>query len=77
MKVEEPEAEKPAEVSTKPAEVVEISDEAAPEIQRRSSRIWSRRLSWPPSPGEEVEVPLDIDADPRLQAAVDYPDPDL
>ena len=27
VKVEEPEAEKPAEVSTKPAEVVEISDE--------------------------------------------------
>ena len=25
-----------------------------------------------PVPGEEVEVPLDIDADPRLQAAVDY-----
>ena len=41
VKVEEPEAapapaaeEKPAEVSTKPAEVVEISDETAPEIEK-------------------------------------------
>ena len=41
VKVEEPEAapapaaeEKPAEVSTKPAEFVEISDETAPEIEK-------------------------------------------
>ena len=41
VKVEEPEAapapvaeEKPAEVSTKPAEVVEISDETAPAIEK-------------------------------------------
>ncbi len=25
-----------------------------------------------PAADEEVEIPLDIDADPRLQAAVDY-----
>lgn len=57
VKVEEPEAapapaaeEKPAEVSTKPAEVVEISDETAPEIEKQSLRIWSRPPSWPRMP---------------------------
>ena len=72
VKVEEPEAEKPAEVSTKPAEVVEISDETAPEIQKEVVEDMVEEAELAPVPGEEVEVPLDIDADPRLQAAVDY-----
>ena len=77
VKVEEPEAApveetKPAEVSTKPAEVVEISDETAPEIQKEVVEDMVEEAELAPVPGEEVEVPLDIDADPRLQAAVDY-----
>ena len=72
VKVEEPEAEKPAEVSAKPAEVVEISDETAPEIQKEVGEDMVEEAELAPVPGEEVEVPLDIDADPRLQAAVDY-----
>lgn len=72
VKVEEPEAEKPAEVSAKPAEVVEISDETAPEIQKEVVEDMVEEAELAPVPGEEVEVPLDIDADPRLQAAVDY-----
>ena len=72
VKVEEPEEEKPAEVSTKPAEVVEISDETAPEIQKEVVEDMVEEAELAPVPGEEVEVPLDIDADPRLQAAVDY-----
>ena len=72
VKVEEPEAEKPAEVSTKPAEVVEISDETAPEIQKEVVEDMVEEAEPDSVPGEEVEVPLDIDADPRLQAAVDY-----
>ena len=72
VKVEEPEAEKPAEVSTKPAEVVEISDETAPEIQKEVVEDMVEEAELAPVPGEEAEVPLDIDADPRLQAAVDY-----
>ena len=72
VKVEEPEPEKPAEVSTKPAEVVEISDETAPEIQKEVVEDMVEEAELAPVPGEEVEVPLDIDADPRLQAAVDY-----
>ena len=62
MKVEEPEAEKPAEVSTKPAEVVEISDETAPEIQKEVVEDMVEEAELAPVPGEEVEVPLDIDA---------------
>ena len=77
VKVEEPEAApveetKPAEVSTKPAEVVEISDETAPEIQKEVVEEMVEEAELAPVPGEDVEVPLDIDADPRLQAAVDY-----
>ena len=72
VKVEEPEAEKPAEVSTKPAEVVEISDETAPAIQKEVVEDMVKEAEPDSVPGEEVEVPLDIDADPRLQAAVDY-----
>ena len=72
VKVEEPEEEKSAEVSTKPAEVVEISDETAPEIQKEVVEDMVEEAELAPVPGEEVEVPLDIDADPRLQAAVDY-----
>ena len=77
VKVEEPEAApveetKPAEVSTKPAEVVEISDETAPELQKEVVEDMVEEAELAPVPGEDVEVPLDIDADPRLQAAVDY-----
>ena len=77
VKVEEPEAapvaeEKPAEVSTKPAEVVEISDETAPEIAKEVVEEMVEDAELAPVPGEDVEVPLDIAADPRLQAAVDY-----
>ena len=77
VKVEEPEAApveetKPAEVSTKPAEVVEISDETAPEIQKEVVEEMVEEAELAPVPGEDVEVPLDIDADPRLRAAVDY-----
>ena len=77
VKVEEPEAApveetKPAEVSTKPAEVVEISDETAPELQKEVVEDMVEEAEPDSVPGEEVEVPLDIDADPRLQAAVDY-----
>ena len=77
VKVEEPEAapaveEKPAEVSTKPAEVVEISDETAPEIEKEVVEEMVEDAELAPVPGEDVEVPLDIAADPRLQAAVDY-----
>ena len=77
VKVEEPEAApveetKPAEVSTKPAEVVEISDETAPELQKEVVEEMVEEAELAPVPGEDVEVPLDIDADPRLQAAVDY-----
>lgn len=72
VKVEEPEAEKPAEVSTKSAEVVEISDETAPELQKEVVEDMVEEAELAPVPGEDVEVPLDIDADPRLQAAVDY-----
>ena len=77
VKVEEPEAapvaeEKPAEVSTKTAEVVEISDETAPEIAKEVVEEMVEDAELAPVPGEDVEVPLDIAADPRLQAAVDY-----
>lgn len=77
VKVEEPEAapvaeEKPAEVSTKPAEVVEISDETAPEIAKEVVEEMVEDAELAPVPDEDVEVPLDIAADPRLQAAVDY-----
>ncbi len=79
VKVEEPEVEtapaveeKPAEVSTKPVEVVEISDETAPEIEKEVVEEMVEDAELAPVPGEEVEIPLDIAADPRLQAAVDY-----
>ena len=77
VKVEEPEAapvaeEKPAEVSTKPAEVVEISDETAPEIAKEVVEEMVEDAELAPVPDEDVEVPLDIAADPRLQAAIDY-----
>ena len=35
-------------------------------------RIWSRPPSWPLVAEDDVEIPLDIAAAPRLQAAVDY-----
>ena len=78
VKVEEPEAapapvaeEKPAELSTKPAEVVEISDETAPEITKEVVEEMVEEAA-PAAADDETEVPLDIAADPRLQAAVDY-----
>ena len=79
VKVEEPEAapapvaeEKPAEVSTKPAEVVEISDETAPAIEKAVVEEMVEDAELAPVAEDEVEIPLDIAADPRLQAAVDY-----
>ena len=79
VKVEEPEAapapvaeEKPAEVSTKPAEVVEISDETAPAIEKAVVEDMVEDAELAPVAEDEVEIPLDIAADPRLQAAVDY-----
>ena len=77
VKVEEPEAapvveEKPVEASAKPAEVVEISDETAPEIEKEVVEEMVEDAELAPVAEDEVEVPLDIAADPRLQAAVDY-----
>ncbi|MCQ5079966.1 Jag N-terminal domain-containing protein [Gemmiger formicilis] len=79
VKVEEPEAapapvaeEKPAEVSTKPAEVVEISDETAPAIEKAVVEEMVEDAELAPVAEDEVEIPLDIATDPRLQAAVDY-----
>lgn len=79
VKVEEPEAapapvaeEKPAEVSTKPAEVVEISDETAPAIEKAVVEEMVEDAELAPVAEDEVEIPLDIAADPHLQAAVDY-----
>ena len=79
VKVEEPETapapvaeEKPAEVSTKPAEVVEISDETAPAIEKAVVEEMVEDAELAPVAEDEVEIPLDIAADPRLQAAVDY-----
>ena len=79
VKVEEPEAapapvaeEKPAEVSTNPAEVVEISDETAPAIEKAVVEEMVEDAELAPVAEDEVEIPLDIAADPRLQAAVDY-----
>ena len=79
VKVEEPEAapapvaeEKPAEVSTKPAEVVEISDETAPAIEKAVVEEMVEDAELAPVAEDEVEIPLDIAAAPRLQAAVDY-----
>ena len=79
VKVEEPEAapapvaeEKPAEVSTKPAEVVEISDETAPAIKKAVVEEMVEDAELAPVAEDEVEIPLDIAANPRLQAAVDY-----
>ena len=70
VKVEEPEAApveeaKPAE----PAEVVEISDETAPALEQE---VVDEMVA---EADEETELPLDIEADPRLQAAVDYLSP--
>ena len=70
VKVEEPEAApveeaKPAE----PVEVVEISDETAPALEQE---VVDEMVA---EADEETEIPLDIAADPRLQAAVDYLSP--
>ena len=70
VKVEEPEAApveeaKPAE----PAEVVEISDETSPALEQE---VVDEMVA---EADEETELPLDIEADPRLQAAVDYLSP--
>lgn len=73
VKVEEPEAApveevKPAEAA-KPAEVVEISDETAPALEQE---VVDEMVA---EADEATELPLDIEADPRLQAAVDYLSP--
>ena len=70
VKVEEPEPApveevKPAEAA-KPAEVVEISDETAPALEQE---VVDEMVA---EADDETEIPLDIEADPRLQAAVDY-----
>ena len=56
VKVEEPEAEKPAEVSTKPAEVVEISDETAPEIQKEVTLGEANKLRLEMARQREAEL---------------------
>ena len=63
VKVEEPEAEVAAPVETTPAAqpAPAAPVEAAPAAE--------------PAPADDTEVELDIAADPRLQAAVDYLDP--
>ncbi|MDY6007588.1 MAG: RNA-binding cell elongation regulator Jag/EloR, partial [Gemmiger sp.] len=63
VKVEEPEAEVAAPVETAPAAqpAPAAPVEAAPAAE--------------PAPADDTEVELDIAADPRLQAAVDYLDP--
>ena len=73
VKVEEPEAApveevKPAEAA-EPAEVVEISDETAPALEQE---VVDEMVA---EADDETEIPLDIEADPRLQAAVDYLSP--
>ena len=73
VKVEEPEAApveevKPAEAA-EPAEVVEISDETAPALEQE---VVDEMVA---EADDETEIPLDIAADPRLQAAVDYLSP--
>ena len=73
VKVEEPEAApveevKPAEAA-EPAEVVEISDETAPALEQE---VVDEMVA---EADKETELPLDIEADPRLQAAVDYLSP--
>lgn len=73
VKVEEPEPApveevKPAEAA-KPAEVVEISDETAPALEQE---VVDEMVA---EADDETEIPLDIEADPRLQAAVDYLSP--
>lgn len=73
VKVEEPEPApveevKPAEAA-EPAEVVEISDETAPALEQE---VVDEMVA---EADDETEIPLDIAADPRLQAAVDYLSP--
>ena len=70
VKVEEPEAAPVEEVKpAEPAEVVEISDETAPALEQE---VVDEMVA---EADEETELPLDIEADPRLQAAVDYLSP--
>ena len=73
VKVEEPEPApveevKPAEAA-EAAEVVEISDETAPALEQE---VVDEMVA---EADDETEIPLDIEADPRLQAAVDYLSP--
>ena len=73
VKVEEPEPApveevKPAEAA-EPAEVVEISDETAPALEQE---VVDEMVA---EADDETEIPLDIESDPRLQAAVDYLSP--
>lgn len=70
VKVEEPEAAPVEEVKpAEPAEVVEISDETSPALEQE---VVDEMVA---EADEETELPLDIEADPRLQAAVDYLSP--
>ena len=72
VKVEEPEAAPAPVAEEKPAEVVEISDETAPAIEKAVVEEMVEDAELAPVAEDEVEIPLDIAADPRLQAAVDY-----
>ncbi|MCQ5117599.1 hypothetical protein NE623_14630, partial [Gemmiger formicilis] len=55
--------EKPAEVSTKPAEGVEISDETAPAIEKAVVDEMVEDAALAPLAEDEVEIPLDIATD--------------
>ena len=55
-----------------PPEVVEISDETAPEFEKEVVEDMVEAAELAPVAEDDVEIPLDIDAAPRLQAAVDY-----
>lgn len=72
VKVEEPETAPAPVAEEKPAEVVEISDETAPAIEKAVVEEMVEDAELAPVAEDEVEIPLDIAADPRLQAAVDY-----
>lgn len=73
VKVEEPEVEevKPVEAAPAPVEAPAVpAEEAAPAVEPAAEESAEAPVEEEASADEEV--PLDISADPRLQAAVDY-----
>ena len=73
VKVEEPEVEevKPVEDAPAPVEAPAVpAEEAAPAVEPAAEE--SAEASVEEDASADEEVPLDIAADPRLQAAVDY-----